>query len=86
MSPHIPPYPNRRQRNTGYTAPVVVEPRMFFECADCGMFHESVLILDCKSMANRFNLGDVPVGGLTGTEVHYLDGKIERVPPDEGGA
>lgn len=65
-----------------YTPPRGMDPRVFFECGECGYFHESRLLVDCRLLTNRFLLGHIPVGGLTGTEVHYLDGHIERVGPD----
>jgi hypothetical protein len=52
--------------------------RLFFECAECGegVFHEEVLLLDHDNQRNRYNLGTMPCGG---TEVHFLDGYIEKL-------
>lgn len=83
MSP-LPTAGYPRHRGGSYTPPKAPpnEPRVFFECSECGYFHESVLILACNLLTNRFLLGEVPCGGETPTEVHYLDGKIERVDRD----
>lgn len=55
-----------------------VTTRLFFECGECGngIFHEESLIFDHTKF---FNLGTMPCGGETNTEVHYLDGRVEKV-------
>lgn len=73
---------NKRGGGGRSYVPLVDTTRVFFECAECGYYHESVLQLDCRMLTNRFLLGQVPVGGPTATEVHYLDGHIERMPAD----
>jgi hypothetical protein len=69
----------RPSRGGSYTPPPSDGLRVFFECPDCGYFHESVIQVACNYLPNRFLLGELPCGDETDTEVHYLDGTIERV-------
>lgn len=54
--------------------------RVFFECPNCPYFHEDITpYIDCHFLGNCFKQEQLPCGEGANTEVHYLDGKIERV-------
>lgn len=54
--------------------------RTFFECPNCGMFHEEAVFIDCRFLPNVFYIEQLPCGGPTRTVVIYLDGTTEDTP------
>ena len=73
----VPQYPVRLRQS--YRAPRDTGERTFFECADCGWYHESQLQIDCDDDLNRWALGDIPAGDGSDTEILFLDGTVEKV-------